>query len=274
MLKQKQFEKFWCHRHTEIKFKMRLDFSCNTGYLWKERPFLERLKIAKSHKFSSLEFHDEPHNEDLLELKDLLDELELPINGMNAVMGDTFGCAAISSRTKVARKEVEEAIAIADKISSPALHILSGIAENNSENLQAYLNNLRYALDNSDITILIEPVCSEQLPGYFLRTISQAAEVTKEIDHPRLKIMFDCYHIYRESGDLIQNFSAHAKNIGHVQIAAIEGRAEPFSGELDYSLVLPKLKALGYDGAFGCEYRPKSKTEDGLSWRDQFEWDN
>ena len=253
---------------------MRFDFSCNTGYLWKQRPFLERLKLARLYKFGSLEFHDEPHKEDLLELKDLIDELELPINGMNALMGDTFGCAAISSRTNLAQKEVEEAIAIADKIGSPALHILSGIAENNPENLQAYLNTLRYALDNSDITILIEPVCRQQLPGYFLRTISQAAEVTKKINHPRLKIMFDCYHIYRESGDLIKNFSAHAKSIGHVQISAIEARAEPFPGVLDYSSVLPKLKALGYDGAFGCEYRPKSTTEDGLSWRKQFEWDS
>ena len=252
---------------------MRLNFSCNTGYLWKEFPFLERLKLARRYKFSSLEFHDEPHYEDLIQLKDLIDELELPINGMNSFMGDTYGCAAISSRTKVVKKQVEEAIVIADKIGSPALHILSGIAENNSENLQAYISTLRYALDNSDITILIEPVCGEQLPGYFLRSISQAAEVIKQINHPRLKIMFDCYHIYRESGDLIKNFSAYANNIGHVQIAAIEERAEPFLGVLDYSFVLPKLKALGYDGAFGCEYRPKSKTEDGLIWRKQFEQD-
>ena len=254
---------------------MQLNFSCNTGYLWKELPFLERLNMAKRYNFDSLEFHAEPHNEDLTGLKNLIEDLQLPVNAMNAYMGDTFGCAAIAERNKVAQEQVEEAIAIADKIGSRSLHILSGIADNNSENLQAYLKTLQYALDNSDITILIEPVCDEQLPGYFLRTISQAAGVIKQINHPRLKIMFDCYHIYRESGDLIKNFSAHVNYIGHVQIAALAERAEPFPGVLDYSSILREFRALGYKGAFGCEYRPKSKTEDGLGWRKQFElWDS
>jgi hydroxypyruvate isomerase len=52
-----------------------------------------------------------------------------------------------------------------------------------------------------------------------------------------------------------------------VQIAAAEGRAEPFLGTLDYAALLPKFKKLGYAGAFGCEYRPTGKTEDSLSWR-------
>ena len=78
--------------------------------------------------------------------------------------------------------------------------------------------------------------------------------------------MFDCYHVFRESGDLESNFAAHADKIGHVQIAAAEARAEPFPGALDYSRLLPKFQQLGYTGAFGCEYRPTGKTEDGLGW--------
>jgi hydroxypyruvate isomerase len=38
---------------------------------------------------------------------------------------------------------------------------------------------------------------------------------------------------------------------------------------------LPEFKRLGYQGAFGCEYRPTGSTEDGLSWRDPlFEMEN
>ena len=117
---------------------------------------------------------------------------------------------------------------------------------------------------------MIEPVCEEQLPGYFLKNIDQAAAIINKIDHPRLKIMFDCYHIYRESGDLVKNFADHADKIGHIQIAAAENRAEPFPGALDYSDILPEFKRLGYQGAFGCEYRPSSSTEGGLAWRDPF----
>jgi hydroxypyruvate isomerase len=246
------------------------NFSANTGYLWKELPFIDRLKMAKRHAFRSLEFHDEPHKENLAGLKNLLSEIELNVNGMNARMGDTFGCAAIPDQSDKARNEIKDAITIAEDLGAKALHILSGVTEYNKTSISTYISNLNFALDNSKISILIEPVCEEQLSGYFLRTIDQAAAIIDKIDHPRLKIMFDCYHIYKESGDLVKNFADHADKIGHVQIAAAENRAEPFPGALNYSDILPEFKRLGYQGAFGCEYRPSGSTEGGLGWRDPF----
>ena len=249
---------------------MDFNFSANTGYLWKELPFIERLKMAKRHAFSSLEFHDAPHKENLAGLKNLLSEIELNVNGMNARMGDTFGCAAIPDQSDKARNEIKDAITIAEDLGAKALHILSGVTEYNKTSISTFISNLKFALDNSKISILIEPVCEEQLSGYFLRTIDQAAAIIDKIDHPRLKIMFDCYHIYKESGDLVKNFADHADKIGHVQIAAAENRAEPFPGALNYSDILPEFKRLGYQGAFGCEYRPSGSTEGGLGWRDPF----
>ena len=249
---------------------MDFNFSANTGYLWKELPFIDRIKMAKHHAFCSLEFHDEPHKENLAGLKNLLSEIELNVNGMNARMGDTFGCAAIPDQSDKARNEIKDAITIAEDLGAKALHILSGVTEYNKTSISTYISNLNFALDNSKISILIEPVCEEQLSGYFLRTIDQAAAIIDKIDHPRLKIMFDCYHIYKESGDLVKNFADHADKIGHVQIAAAENRAEPFPGALNYSDILPEFKRLGYQGAFGCEYRPSGSTEGGLGWRDPF----
>lgn len=146
-------------------------------------------------------------------------------------MGDTFGCAARPG----------------------------------ADAQRAFLKTLRHALTNSDITVLIEPVSAEKLPGYFLCTIEQAADVLSQIDHPRLKILFDCYHIHRKGGNVPGLFAIHANRIGHVQIAAIENRLEPFPGALDYGVLLPEFQALGYSGPFGCEYRPAGKTQDGLS---------
>ena len=249
---------------------MEFNFSANTGYLWKELPFIDRIKMAKLHSFNSLEFHDEPHKENLAGLKNLLSEIELNVNGMNARMGDTFGCAAIPDQSDKARNEIKDAITIAEDLGAKALHILSGVTEYNKTSISTFISNLKFALDNSKISILIEPVCEEQLSGYFLRTIDQAAAIIDKIDHPRLKIMFDCYHIYKESGDLVKNFADHADKIGHVQIAAAENRAEPFPGALNYSDILPEFKRLGYQGAFGCEYRPSGSTEGGLGWRDPF----
>ena len=226
--------------------------------------------MAKLHGFNSLEFHDEPHEENLAELKKLLSDSALNVNGMNVRMGDTFGCAAIPDQSDKAKNEIKDAITIAEDLGAKALHILSGVTENNQNSTNRFISNLKFALDNSKIFILIEPVCEEQLPGYFLRTIDQAAAIIDKIHHPRLKIMFDCYHVYKESGDLVENFTNHADKVGHIQIAAAENRAEPFPGVLDFNYIVPEFKRLGYRGAFGCEYRPASSTESGLSWRDPF----
>jgi hydroxypyruvate isomerase len=249
---------------------LEFNFSANTGYLWKELPFIDRIKMAKLHSFNSLEFHDEPHGVNLVELKKLLSDSELNVNGMNVRMGDTFGCAAIPDQSDKAKNEIKDAIKIAEDLGARALHILSGVTEYNQTSINTFISNLKFALDNSKISILIEPVCEEQLSGYFLRTIDQAVAIIDNINHPRLKIMIDCYHIYKESGDLVKNFSDHADKIGHVQIAAAENRAEPFPGALNYSDILPEFKRLGYQGAFGCEYRPSGSTEGGLGWRDPF----
>lgn len=249
---------------------MKFNFSANTGYLWKELPFFDRIKMAKLHGFNSLEFHDEPHEENLAELKKLLSDSALNVNGMNVRMGDTFGCAAIPDQSDKAKNEIKDAITIAEDLGAKALHILSGVTEHNQNSTNRFISNLKFALDNSKIFILIEPVCEEQLPGYFLRTIDQAAAIIDKIHHPRLKIMFDCYHVYKESGDLVENFTNHADKVGHIQIAAAENRAEPFPGVLDFNQIVPEFKRLGYRGAFGCEYRPASSTESGLSWRDPF----
>ena len=250
----------------------KFNFSANTGYLWKELPFLDRLAMAKKYDFETVEFHDEPYKENIKKLQLVLSELDLKVNGINIRMGETFGCAAISEYSEKYQHDINEAIKVAIELKVPAIHVMSGITTADDAN-KTFISSLEYALENSTQTILIEPVCNEQLPGYFLRTIEQASEILKIINHPRLKILFDCYHVYKESGDLMDAFAKNVDCIGHVQISAAETRAEPLPGKLNYSKILPQMQRLGYKGAFGCEYRPLAKTEDGLAWRDSFRRD-
>ena len=244
-------------------------FSANTAYLWKELPFLERIRQAARHGFDGVEFHDEAQREDRAALRDVLAETGLPVFGLNVRMGETFGAAAVPSMGDQAKRDLDAAAKIASEIGAGSIHILGGIAEGPDAHA-AYLETLRYALGHTDQVILIEPVCQEQLPGFFLRTIEQATAIIAEVDHHRLKIMFDCYHVHTESGDVPDLFAAHAASIGHVQIAAAEDRAEPFPGALDYSELLPAFRAHGYTGPIGAEYRPANTTEDGLGWMQPF----
>ena len=101
------------------------------------------------------------------------------------------------------------------------------------------VGNLRYALGRFERTILIEPICRAAIPGYFLSSLDQAADILGEVGHPRLKILFDCYHVETEHGGCIDRFLAVAPVVGHVQIASVPGRNEPTEGALDYADLLP-----------------------------------
>ena len=73
----------------------KIEFSANTGFLWKEEPFLDRIRNAKNTGFECLEFHDEAQKTDIDELTKVLTDEQISSCGMNTNMGDTLGRAAI-----------------------------------------------------------------------------------------------------------------------------------------------------------------------------------
>jgi hydroxypyruvate isomerase len=117
---------------------------------------------------------------------------------------------------------------------------------------------------------LIEPLNHRDAPGYFLRTLGQALDVVDRAAIGRLRIMFDCYHMQIEGGDLLRRFEAHGQHIGHVQFASVPDRTEPDEGEVAYERLLPALVDAGYGGWFGAEYRPRVDTRAGLGWLGRF----
>ena len=246
-------------------------FSANTGFLWTDRPFPDRLRAAAAAGFDAVEFHDEAQRHDPALIRDILDETGLPVCGLNVRMGETAGCAALPGQEEQARCDVDDALRVAQALGAGAVHVLAGRAADGGDRAQ-YLRVLRHALDAGDRVILIEPICRAAMPDYALPDIATAAAILAEIDHPRLKIMFDCFHVEMQDGDLMGRFAAHARQVGHVQIASVPGRNEPGDADrLDLPAVIAGMRAQGYTGAFGCEYRPRASVEAGLGWRRPFE---
>ncbi len=242
-------------------------FSANVGFLWKERPFLQRMGAAAASGFDAVEFHDEAQRQEREALRDAIAEAGLPVLALNVRMGETSGWAAIPGMEDQARRDIDTGIETAGRAGARALHVLSGKTDAPGAHV-CYVGALRHALSVSDLTILIEPISACANPGYFLHRLDQAAAILAEIAHPRLKILFDCFHVEREHGDLIARFRGVAADVGHVQISSAPARAEPWPSLIDYAEVLPALHTMGYRGAFGCEYRPVSTVEAGLGWRE------
>jgi hydroxypyruvate isomerase len=235
-------------------------FSANTGFLYKELPFLERIRAAAAAGFDAVEFHDEAQREDPGALADVLAEAGLPVVGLNVAMGETSGCAAVPGAEAAARAGIDAAARVAEAVGAGAVHVLSGKAEGAAARA-ALVGNLRHALGRFGGTVLIEPICRAAVPGYFLNSLDQAAEVIGEVGDARVKVLFDCYHVETEHGGCLERFLGVAGIVGHVQIASVPGRNEPTEGALDYAEVLPRMREAGYAGAFGCEYRPLGAPE-------------
>lgn len=244
-------------------------FSANTGFLWPELPFLDRIRAAARAGFDAVEFHDEAQSADPDALRGVLRDTGLPVCGLNVRMGPTAGCAAIPGAEDQARADIDAAIRMADLVDAGAIHVLSGNTDA-PQGAETLVANLRHALARTDRVILIEPICRAANPAYFLHDLDQAMGILGQVDHPRLKLMFDCFHIETGHGDCAARFRSVAGHVGHTQIAGVPGRQEPDTGALDYRRLLPEIRAAGYAGAFGAEYRPRADTDSGtdagLGW--------
>src|SRR5690606_33867081 len=177
------------------------------------------------------------------------------------------GCAGLPVTAAQALQDVHMAIAVAEAIGAYAVHVLAGKTAGEGDYTQ-YLDVLRYSLRNSDLTILIEPISTAAMPGYFLNSLDLATRVISDVGHERLKILFDCFHIESTHGDVASRFREVAASVGHVQIASVPARTDPWPSRVDYAGLLHVMRPCGSRGMFGCESRPAAAVEEGLGWRE------
>ena len=133
-------------------------------------------------------------------------------------------------------------------------------------NLKAALPKLEAA----DFTLLIEPHCSKDFPGYVLDKIARARAVIDAAASPRVRMLFDTYHVQRMEGDIARRFFANRDVIIHVQIGNAPGRHEPDQGEVNHLHFFRTLAEAGYEGWVAGEYFPAAGTSDGLGWLERW----
>ena len=94
-------------------------------------------------------------------------------------------------------------------------------------------------------------------PDYMCDKVEWAAEVCKRIGSPRMKILFDIYHVQIMEGDIITRIRQYHPYIGHYHMAGVPGRNEMYeTQELNYPAILRAILATGYKGCVGQEFIP------------------
>ena len=121
------------------------------------------------------------------------------------------------------------------------------------------------------IMLLIKPINTSNMPGYFLNFQQQAHEFLTWVGKPFFKVQMDFYHCQVTEGVLARRLQRHIAGVGHIQIAGVPDRHEPDVGEGAHPCLFDRLDALGYDGWIGCEYIPVGSTSAGLGWLREYQ---
>lgn len=246
-------------------------FSANLGLLFTEFALPAAVEQAARAGFQAVECHW-PYDTDPGLLQAALDRTGLPLLGLNTIRGNPAagetGLAALPGRQAEARAAIKQAIDYGHRLGAANLHVMAGLASGQAAE-DTFAENLRFASDaagKAGMTILIEPLNRHDVPGYFLTNGDQAGDLLARLDRPNIKIMFDCYHLQQQQGDLIHLFLRLQPLIGHIQFAAVPDRGPPDHGELDYRWLLAEFARLGYEGYFGAEYICAGPSADNLGW--------
>ena len=258
-------------------------FAANLSLLYTERPFLERFAAAAADGFAGVEYLF-PYDFAAAELAALLQTHGLQQVLFNAPPGDWAagerGLACLPGREVEFAQGMEQALAYAAELQCPRIHVMAGVVapgETPQTVRGLYVANLRRAarmVAAQGVALMIEPINTRDMPGYFLNLQADAHALLAEIGEPNVQVQMDLYHCQIMEGDLATQLRQYLPTgrVGHIQIAGVPERFEPDVGEVHYPYLFALIDQLGWEGWLGCEYRPArgavaGGTSAGLGWR-------
>jgi hydroxypyruvate isomerase len=266
-------------------------FAANLSMMYVELPFLDRFEAAAKDGFTAVEFLF-PYAYEAKELAARLKAnglqqvlFNFPPGGTDAASIDaawnsnTRGIACIPGREAELLAGLEIALRYADALQCPRLHMMAGLlpaGKDRSDVRQTYISNAQAASKlaaKQGINILLEPINTRDIPGFFLNRQDHAHDLIAEIGQPNMKVQMDLYHCQIVEGDVAMKIRQYLPtgNVGHFQIAGVPERHEPDVGEMNYPYLFDVIDSLDYKDWIGCEYKPRlggqpGGTSQGLGW--------
>jgi hydroxypyruvate isomerase len=102
-------------------------------------------------------------------------------------------------------------------------------------------------------------------PGYQGDDLDYLAGILRSVGSPRVKLLFDIYHVQIMHGDVIRRIEQTKDVIGHIHTAGNPGRGElDDKQEINYPPIMKKLLEIKYEGYVGQEFIPTRDPLKGL----------
>lgn len=188
---------------------------------------------------------------------------------LSAIAGHTSITLGLNRRDQHARIEAElrAALAQAEAWGIPNLICFAGSREGADEAAAAAitaegLRRVAPAAEAAGVTLVLELLNSRvDHPGYQADHTAWGVEVCRQVDSPRVRLLYDIYHMQIMEGDLIRTVQAAQPWIAHYHTAGNPGRHEPDAAqEIAYPAVWRAIAATGYRGYIAHEFIPRGEA--------------
>ncbi|AOA59183.1 hydroxypyruvate isomerase family protein [Acinetobacter larvae] len=256
-----------------------MKLAVNLSTIFSEVPLLQRFALARAQGFENVEIQF-PYTLSITEIQQQLQQHQLQLCLINVPAADLMqggaGLACVAGREAAFQHAVTQAIDYATQLQVPQVNILAGRvgSEQSVEHgLTTLIDNLKWACPRfsaAGITPLIEVINGHSMPNFLLQTMAQAQQVLLQVQHPALKIQYDCFHIAMMGEDILQCFQQYHADIAHIQFADYPNRHEPNTGTLDFAAFFQLLDQYHYTGFVAAEYLPAQHSQQSFAWQQQF----
>ena len=127
-----------------------------------------------------------------------------------------------------------------------------------ADNCVAFLDSVKAYAEDKQVTICMEYLNSKvNHKDYMFDSIDWGVGVMKRVNSPRVKILYDIYHVQIMDGDVVRNLRDNFDLVCHIHTAGVPSRQEiDDTQELNYRFIANAIADLGYTGFVAHEHRP------------------
>ncbi|ANF82493.1 hydroxypyruvate isomerase [Acinetobacter sp. NCu2D-2] len=256
-----------------------IKLAVNLSMIFTEVPLIERFAEARAHGFDHVEIQF-PYELSIEEIQQKLHEYNLSLCLINVPAGDLMqggnGLAGVPGQEVAFRQAVNQAIEYATALNVPSVNILAGKQPTDSDLLpclKTLASNLKMAcsmLMDYHIQPVFEMINGKDMPRFLIQNVAQAQEMLEAVNHPALKMQYDCYHMAMMGEDVLDALKENIADIGHIQFADCPGRHEPNTAAVNYSDIFQWLERSNYTGYVAAEYRPSNHSNESFAWKGRY----
>ena len=241
------------------------DYAVNLDTWFRQVPFEQRFALAKQHNFKFIEFWpaDRSNGTKAPAIRDLCNA-----NGLTVVQfAPAWPNFADPAKLPDLLRTTEAAIADArilgcTQFTVTGHSLIEGMSrEAQLAGYQAGLTRMAPMLEAAGMTALVEPFNRVNHLNHLLNGSQPGLPMMRAINSPRVKLLWDFYHMQLEDGDLIEKFTAGIDQVAYVQIGDVPGRHQPGTGEVNHTNLFKAVRAAGYRGKIGLEFMPLDQND-------------